>query len=226
MFSRDTSRPILCYVTDRNSLPVNTESARIAALLERSALAARAGVNWIQIREKNLEASSLVYLARQAMACSVAASASPAERTKIFVNDRLDVALASGADGVHLGELGLPPNEVVRWRQTIEESDFRVGASSHSMEAVRRLAQAGVDYIFFGPIFATPSKIAFGAPQGLEKLREACNAVPVPILAIGGITTENAAACLKAGAAGIAGIRLFQETTDLSNTMARIRNGM
>jgi thiamine-phosphate pyrophosphorylase len=85
-------------------------------------------------------------------------------------------------------------------------------------------ARDGADYIFFGPVFATPSKTAFGAPQGLQQLGEVCSAVAVPVLAIGGISVDNASDCLAAGAAGIAAIRLFQETSDPASLIARFRS--
>jgi thiamine-phosphate pyrophosphorylase len=96
-----------------------------------------------------------------------------------------------------------------------EARDFLIGVSCHSLEAAKSAAGEGADYLFFGPVFATPSKAAFGAPQGLEPLAEVCRAVSTPVLAIGGITVANAAACLAAGASGIAAIRLFQDAPDM-----------
>jgi thiamine-phosphate pyrophosphorylase len=90
-----------------------------------------------------------------------------------------------------------------------------VGASCHSLEAAEQAAADGADYLFFGPVFATPSKQAFGPPQGLLRLERVCRAVSLPVLAIGGITPQNAGACLHAGAAGVAAIRLFQQAPEL-----------
>jgi thiamine-phosphate pyrophosphorylase len=89
--------------------------------------------------------------------------------------------------------------------------DFLFGVSCHSLEAAQVAESFGANYIFFGPVFATPSKAAFGAPQGLDRLAEVCRAVAIPVIAIGGITLQNAASCIHAGAAGLAAIRLFQE---------------
>src|SRR5216684_1788056 len=100
---------------------------------------------------------------------------------------------------------------------------FLIGASCHSLDAVRSVASGGADYLFFGPIFATPSKAGFGAPQGLERLAEVCRAVSIPVLAIGGITLANASACLAAGASGIAAIRLFQDARDMSSLVQSLR---
>jgi thiamine-phosphate pyrophosphorylase len=145
-----------------------------------------------------------VDLARFAVAETLAAG------VRVFMNDRLDVALAAGAAGVHLGEKSLPLEAVIEWRRSTGRSDFQVGVSCHSLESARAAELGGADYIFFGPVYATPSKAAYGAPQGIERLREVCRSVEIPVLAIGGINLENAGACLDAGAAGIAAIRMFQ----------------
>lgn len=207
-------RPILCYVTDRNSLAA---PAREAALIERIQGAAAAGVDWIQVREKDLEARPLLDLVSAGIA-AVRGSA-----VKLLINDRLDVAWAAGAAGVHLGETSLPVGEVVQAKRRSGPENFLVGASCHSPEAAAHAEREGADYIFFGPVFATPSKASFGAPQGLARLAEVCRCVSIPVLAIGGITAENAAACLEAGAAGIAAIRLFQEASDLTALLRKIR---
>jgi thiamine-phosphate pyrophosphorylase len=135
------------------------------------------------------------------------------------------VAIAEHAGGVHLGENSLPVSETKRLIAAASpgsnvENWFLAGVSCHSLEAAQ--SAAGADYIFFGPVFATPSKAAFGAPQGLEALAKVCRAVAIPVLAIGGITLENAASCLASGAAGIAAIRLFQDAVDLTQLVARL----
>jgi len=142
---------------------------------------------------------------------------------RILVNDRLDVALATGAAGVHLGEMSLPVETVAEWRRAAGRVEFRIGASCHSVEAAREADVAGADYIFFGPVFATPSKAEFGAPQGIERLGEVCRAVRIPVLAIGGVSVENAHSCFAAGAAGVAAIRMFQESEDVSAVVSRLR---
>ena len=210
-------RQILCYVTHRNSLEAPAGPAREAALIERIRDAAAASVDWIQIREKNLEGRPLFNLV------SAAVAAVRGSGVKLLINDRLDVAWAAGAGGVHLGENSLPIADVVRATRHSGPEDFLVGASCHSPEAAARAAREGADYILFGPVFATPSKAAFGAPQGLARLAEVCRGVSIPVLAIGGITAENAGACKEAGAAGIAAIRLFQEASDLTALLAKIR---
>ena len=109
------------------------------------------------------------------------------------MNDRLDVALAANAAGVHLGENSLPLEAVAEWRRSSGRTDFLIGVSCHSLDAARAAERGGADYIFFGPVFATPSKAAFGPPQGIERLREVCAAVKIPVLAIGGITSGKCA---------------------------------
>lgn len=187
------------------------------ALLETVRKAAAAGIDWVQIREKDLEARTLADLVRLAVADTRETGAS------ILVNDRLDVALAAGAAGVHLGETSLPVETVAEWRRSSGRTHFRIGASCHSFEAASKAERAGADYILFGPVFATPSKAAFGAPQGIERLGEVCRALRIPVLAIGGVTIENTASCVAAGAAGVAAIRLFQESEDVSAAVNRLR---
>jgi thiamine-phosphate pyrophosphorylase len=210
-------RPILCYVTDRSLLAAPAGPALEAALIARIQDAAAAGVDWIQVREKDLAGRPLFDLAAAAVAAARGGAA------RLLINDRLDVAWAARAGGVHLGENSLPIGDVVRAQRRSGPENFLVGASCHSLEAATRAAREGADYIFFGPVFATPSKAAFGAPQELARLAEVCRGVAVPVLAIGGVTAENAGECLKAGAAGIAAIRLFQEASDLAALLRKIR---
>jgi thiamine-phosphate pyrophosphorylase len=209
---------ILCYVTDRNSLAQDSSPPALLASI-RNTIAG--GVDWVQIREKNLPTRELLSVAREAIA---AAAGTP---TRILVNDRLDVALAAGAAGVHLGGESVPVGDVVRWcRAGHASAEFLVGASCHRIEEAIAGEKAGADYIFFGPIFATPSKLRFGPPLGTERLAEVCGRVRIPVLAIGGVNGENAADCFQAGAAGIAAIRLFQEAEDraqLKAVLARLR---
>lgn len=187
--------------------------------------AAAAGVDWIQIREKDLSGRDCALLTREALQRATKSQASDAARTRIIVNDSLDVALSESAGGVHLGEKSLPAAEAKRLVVNRgERNDFVVGVSCHSLEAARSAARDGADYLFFGPVFATASKAAFGAPQGLERLATVCREISIPVLAIGGITLENASACFAAGASGIAAIRLFQDAQDVSSLVQSLRN--
>jgi thiamine-phosphate pyrophosphorylase len=211
-------------VTDRNSLSGAEGREAQETLLSRIETAAAAGVDWIQIREKDLSGRNCGLLTRKALQRAAKLPASNRAPTRILVNDRLDVALSEGASGVHLGENSLPLSEAKRLVKAQALSrHFLIGVSCHSLEAARSAARGGADYLFFGPIFATPWKAAFGAPQGLERLAEVCRAVSIPVLAIGGITLANASACLAAGASGIAAIRLFQDALNMSSLVQSLR---
>src|SRR5437867_13432343 len=172
-----------CYVTDRRRCDLLTSTAR----------AVRDGVNMIQVREKDLSARELFDLV-----CRIKDLAA-GSTTKILVNERLDIALAAGIDGVHLPEDGLPAGRV---RPHVR----LLGASVHSVNAARGAEAEGADFVIFGPVFETPGK----QPVGVAALGRVVLAVRIPVLAIGGITAANTAAVLDVGAAGIAAIRLFQ----------------
>jgi thiamine-phosphate pyrophosphorylase len=216
--------PVLCYVTDRRSLPLATSSDALPMLLHTIVSVAAEGVNWIQLREKDLCGGESLSLTRSALE----AIRSRASRTRIIVNDRVDVALAAGAGGVHLSENGFSVPDARRLVDRFEKDsgkslDFLVGVSCHSLGSALGAARDGADYIYFSPIFHTPSKAFYGPPQGVERLRQICNSVKIPVIAIGGITLENVASCYTGGAAGVAAIRLFQDATDLSAIVSALR---
>lgn len=216
--------PVLCYVTDRGILPDKDPAEAHETLLRKMEAAAAAGVEWIQIREKNLSARELASLTREALQRVAKASNDGASPARIIVNDRLDVALSERAGGVHLGENGLPVAEVKRLADARDvHGGFLIGVSCHSLEAARSAESSGADYIFFGPVFATPSKAGYGAPEGLERLAEVSRAVSLPVLAIGGINAENAGSCLSAGASGIAAIRFFQDAQDVTSVVQAMK---
>lgn len=204
---------MVCYVTERKSLD-SAEPAR--EVLARIRIAIEAGTDWVQIREKDLPGRELLALARGAVGATKSA-------VRVIVNDRLDVALAAGAAGVHLGGESLPAAEVVRWcRNGNAPAGFMVGVSCHSIEAVREAEAARASYVFFGPMFATPSKAAFGAPQGIARVAEVCASVRIPVIAIGGVNETNGAECLRAGAAGVAAIRMFQQARDTETLAEKV----
>ena len=156
--------------------------------------------DWIQIREKDLPARDLFTLVEAALRL-------PNPRaTKIIVNTRVDVALAAGAAGAHL-PAGSPPAN--RWREIVPKG-FLIGVSCHSVEEVRSAESDGADYVVFGPVFDPLSKPATLPARGLTELARAAAAVKIPVLALGGITNDNAKQCVEAGAAGVAGISLFE----------------
>ena len=240
---------MLYYITDRSAFP-GDEPARRRCLLEKIAEAVRAGVEYIQLREKDLLPRDLEQLAREAInAVAKAQPLTTAHRqlaTALLINSRTDVALATGADGVHLRADDVSPLEVrTMWQRNADmcgigmcgggtrsassgqaparENSPRnpiVAISCHSPGEVAQAAADGADFAVFAPVFE--KKDAPGArAAGLSALQEACR-FGIPVLALGGITLENAQSCIDAGAAGIAAIRLFQEN-EIATIVARLR---
>ena len=214
--------PVVCYVTDRKALAACAMPSKLSDKI-RAAAAARA--DWIQIREKDLPTAELFTLAREATQTTGKISARPL----IIVNDRLDVALAAQAAGVHLGRESISVRDTVRWCRAGNAPDkFLIGVSCHGIDEAQEAENSGANYVFFGPVFDTPSKRSYGSPQGIAQLAQVCRSVRIPVIAIGGVNEENSVECLKAGARGIAAIRLFQEPVDLTalrNSIARLHGG-
>lgn len=196
---------LLYYITNRKQFP-GDESRRRDRLLAKIADAARAGVDYIQLREKDLPARELESLARDAVQI-VRETRNVSRETRLLINSRSDVAIAAGADGVHLPSDDISPSDArTLWSSPLARNVV-IAVSCHSAEEVGEAEEQGADFAVFGPIFekvGTPRKV------GLEALRAACRG-RTPVLAIGGVTLANAGACLEAGATGIAAIRLFQE---------------
>jgi thiamine-phosphate pyrophosphorylase len=244
-------RCLLYYITDRSQFP-GDEPARRQALLTKVAEAASAGVDYIQLREKDLSARALEKLATDVVA-AIRESSPPrtenqeprtenreprtknqeprtenqelrtenrelrTDRTRLLINSRTDIALAAAADGVHLRADDIAPHEArqvqeVSAHRPLPTAHFLVAVSCHSKEEVNRAQSEAADFAVFAPVFGKSSGISNpgSPPAGLAALREACQA-NIPVIALGGITLENAASCLQAGAAGVAAIRLFQQ---------------
>jgi thiamine-phosphate pyrophosphorylase len=219
---------VLYYITDRTAF-AGDELARRRALLAKIREAASAGVDFIQLREKDLHGRELESLAGEAARIVRDANLRTENRqarTGLLVNSRTDLALATGAAGVHLRSDDLSPQEVRSiWTQSSPGGSgaparVTIGISCHSTAEVERAGKQDADFAVFAPVF---EKQDVPTPQaaGLEALRDACRH-KIPVLALGGVTLENFGACLEAGAAGIAAIRLFQEN-DVAEIVRRIR---
>jgi thiamine-phosphate pyrophosphorylase len=197
---------ILYYITDRRQ--------RHRSLVDVIESVAAAGVDWIQIREKDLPDRELYALVHAALARTRGTA------TRILVNGRTDVALAARAHGVHLPSDSLSAAAV----RAIAPAGFLVGVSCHNVAEAGRAAREGADFVVFGPVFDTPSKREYGPPAGLVELERLSQAVRIPVLALGGVSVSNAAQCLCAGAAGIAGISIFQGADSARRRVAELRS--
>ncbi|HWP47823.1 MAG TPA: thiamine phosphate synthase [Candidatus Limnocylindrales bacterium] len=187
----------LYLITDRHQ----TLGRNLLTVLEE---AIRGGVRAIQLREKDLSARELYTLAQEVRKLTEMAG------VKLFINDRVDVALAIEADGVHLGQQSLPPHVV---RRLI--GNKLLGVSTHNLQEALQAQDSGVDFITFGPLFFTPSKAPYGKPVGLEALKEVRKFISVPILGLGGIKKDSVREVLLAGADGISVISAILCASDV-----------
>ena len=185
----------LCLVTDRHQTRGRDLVGIVAACVA-------AGLPAVQVREKDLTADDLAALVRRIRALPP----SPF----LIVNDRVDVALATGADGVQRTHASLSVEDLRR----VADKRCKVGASVHGLDEARTAAAQGAEWIFFGPVYDTPSKRAYGAPQGLAALERVAAAVDIPVIAIGGITPDRVAEVLRAGASGVAVISAILSADD------------
>ena len=167
--------------------------------------ACRAGVRAVQVREKDLSAQALYTLAEALRAVTQRYQA------RLFINDRVDIALAVGADGVHCRETSLPPGVVRRIAPGL-----LLGASVHAEDTARRAAQQGADFVLFGPVFDTPSKQPYGPPQGLDALESLARKIDIPVFAVGGLNPARAARCLQGGAYGVAAVSSIIQADDVT----------
>jgi len=194
-------------ISDRATLPERDAAAWLADL----ARAAQGGLCAVQIREKDLDDRAVYGLT--VLARSLLPPAVP-----LLVNGRLDIALAAGAGGVHL-PADAPPAAALRARFG---PDVLLGVSTHHLDEVEAARRGGADYVTFGPVYPTPSKAGCGPPQGVAALARAA-AVGIPVYALGGVTLSRLAEVASAGAAGVAGIRLFQPPFDLAEVLRAVR---
>lgn len=234
---------VLYYITDRTAF-AGDEPARRRQLLDKIAEAARCGVDYIQLREKDLSTRELEQLTRDAIEvlgnAKKLAVGNP-KPTALLINSRTDVALVTGADGVHLRSNDVPPQEVKQiWQRgtgtcgagtpfgfaqdrlarEVSPRSPVIAISCHSPAEVAEAAANAADFAVFAPVFEKKDAPSIRS-AGLAALQEACRA-RIPVLALGGITLENAQSCSDAGAAGIAAIRLFQEN-DIATVVEKLR---
>jgi thiamine-phosphate pyrophosphorylase len=210
-------RPVTMLVTDRRRFGRDHRDA-VSAVVDQVERAAAAGIDLVQIREREIDDRLLVALVERVLA-AVAPTAA-----RVLVSERVDVALAAGAHGVHLPADGLSARDA---RRLLPDGAL-VGRSVHSEREVRAAAQAGgCDYLVFGTVFPSRSKPDGHLVAGLEGLAAACRATELPVLAIGGVTVERADAIAAAGAAGVAAIDLFAGVApdaDLARVIARLKD--
>lgn len=204
-------KPLIYLITNGNLTEANFASES-QKTLQTIRTAAENKIDLVQIREKNLPAKLVFELA--AKACQI----TKGSKTRLLVNDRFDIAIAAGADGVHLSSTSLPINKV---RQLIP-GDHILGVSAHSLYEAKRAKESGANFAVFGPVFETISKPGIGNPKGLRVLSEICESLkPFPIIALGGISGENFESTLKHGASGFASIGFLNNTKNLRKLGAR-----
>jgi thiamine-phosphate pyrophosphorylase len=208
-------QPIIYLITSGETPPQTRPGDKdFSRLLNLVAAAAAAHVNLLQLREKNLTTRVLYDLTLQA------AEITRGSDTRLLINDRADVASSAGAAGVHLTAGSIEASVI---RRTFGD-DFLIGVSTHSLEEARAARDARADFVVFGPVFETASKRAYGEPVGLAKFEQVAVAMtPFPVLALGGVTLDNTAGCFRAGAAGVAAIRLMNDPDQLARVVAEIR---
>lgn len=202
--------PIIAFVTDRaRAAPPDDPDA----LVRRIAAAARAGVDLVQVRERDLDDRALLSLVRRARE-AVAGTAA-----RVVVNDRLDVALAAQADGVHLRADAFAASHA----RTMALPPFLIGRSVHTrLEATTAADDGGCDYLFFGTVFPSAGKPSDHTAVGTAALREVVAALRVPVVAIGGITTDNVVDVARTGCAGVAAIGAFMSAPDAGAMASRV----
>jgi thiamine-phosphate diphosphorylase len=201
-------QPVVCMITDRQRFAAED------ALVQRVAAAAAAGVNLVQVREHDLDARDLSRLVARCV------TAVRNTRTRILVNDRLDVALTTGAHGVHLRGDSMSASRA----RALAPIGFLIGRSVHTVaEAVTAHADGGVDYLLFGAVFATTSKPG-QRPVGLQALADVARATPIPVLAVGGVSGDTAVELSGTGCAGFAAIGWFADVDEaaLTERMRRV----
>jgi thiamine-phosphate pyrophosphorylase len=198
----------LLVITDRKECrPKPLEEVIKAACLN--------GVKAFQFREKDLPEGDLLLLVQKLKRLTSKC------RAKLIINDRLDIALLSKADGMHSPENGILPKQVKQFSKNLI-----IGKSTHSLKSVLDAQRKGYDYIIFGPVFRTKSKIKYGKPKGLKELKRVCDEVKIPVFAVGGINPERAKKCIEAGAHGAAVIGAVMKSGNIKKTVNAFKQSL
>jgi len=197
----------LYLITDRRQAPGGDIAGAVGRALD-------AGVRAVQLREKDLWGRELYRLAMAVRELTARYGA------KLLLNDRIDVALAAGADGVQLGVASMAALDA---RALLGPSAL-IGCSTHSLVELAEAEAGGADFVTFGPVFATPSKARYGPPVGVDALRAACGAARIPVFALGGVGAQNAGEVVAAGAAGVAAISAIAAAADPGKAVAELED--
>ena len=210
----DRTRPIIYLITTgQTTCKTTPDCPEFFSILQLVEAAVASNVSLIQLREKDLSARVLFELTKSAAAHTRGTT------SRLLVNDRFDIALAAGADGVQLTAQSMTA-DVVR---AVCGSEFLIGVSTHSLDEGRVARDQGADFIVFGPVFETESKRVFGPAQGVEKLGEVARELPgFPVIAIGGMTVDNVTNCFNASAAGVAAISLLSDVSTLPSVVRKL----
>ncbi len=217
-FQQLRHRKLICLITSgETTLATSPTTDDFSRLLDLAKAAVEAQVDLFQIREKELSARVLYELTRSV------ATLIRGTNTQLVVNDRADIATAAGAHGVHLSTTSLPTGVI---RKSFGDK-FLIGVSTHSEAEALAARATGADFVVFGPVFETPAKLKYGPPQGLDRLRVIASAMgDFPVLALGGIGVERVADCIKAGASGVAAIRMLGDPSELHRVVEQIRQAV
>jgi thiamine-phosphate pyrophosphorylase len=203
------------YLITEGTLGADSDKRRIKQFFERIEEALKGGATAIQLREKGLSTRRMLQVALELRELTGRYGA------LLFINDRVDVALISGADGVHLPSSGLNAEEV-RVLFDSGGKDLLVGVSTHSLKEAQDAERACVDFITFGPVFFTRSKASYGEPVGVTRLAEVVRGVNLPVFALGGIDKENLAEVMETGVHGAAMISAILGEEDISRSAAMV----
>jgi thiamine-phosphate pyrophosphorylase len=174
-----------------------------------------AGVKAFQLREKDLTSVELLNLANHLR------KVIRQNDSYLLINDRLDIALLAQADGIHVPVSGVEANKLRKFSK-----QMLLGRSVHSVMQAKEAQKNGFDYILFGPVFRTPAKVKYGKPQGIEKLREICESVSIPVFAVGGINPARARKCIDAGAWGVAAIGAVMKSANVTKTILEFKTSL